>query len=114
MGTDPPTCRATTLFFTTSPRLPISNFVPTPCCPSVSVAVVTTTLSHNAQREERASPRKPNEVRVVKEEKEVNFEVWWFRAEGKRFQMKRGDVSTCTTHRYCHNPPLQSHSHCQP
>jgi hypothetical protein len=53
------------------------------------VAVVTTTLSHNAQREERASPRKPNEVNVVREEKEVNFEVWWFRAEGKWFQMKR-------------------------
>lgn len=61
------------VFFNTFPRPPISNFTPTPFF--ASVAVVTVTLSHNAHRDERASPRNPNEDNVVKEENDVSLEV---------------------------------------
>ena len=40
------------------------------------MAVVTETESARAQREERASPRKPKVVTEWRSEKEASFEVW--------------------------------------
>lgn len=36
---------------------------------------MTVTLSHRAQRDDNASPRNPNDVRVVSDDNEVSFEV---------------------------------------
>jgi hypothetical protein len=65
------TCLATLCFFRTFPLASISSETPI----GAVVVVVTTTDSHNAQREESASPRKPNVRMVARSAYDDNFEV---------------------------------------
>ena len=61
--------------------LPVrSNSITVPTGASAAVAVVTETEWARAQREERASPRKPKVVTDSRSEKEASLEVWCLRA----------------------------------
>lgn len=61
--------------------LPLESMIrQTPIGFVLDVAVHTVTSSLKAQRDERASPRKPNVQTEVRSEKDASLEVWCFRA----------------------------------
>jgi hypothetical protein len=67
------TCLATAILETTWPARSMSSLEPIGV--SAAVAVVTDRDSQIEQRDERASPLKPNVDREVREVNEVSFEV---------------------------------------